>query len=312
MNKTNLEKRIYKAQCYGNVEPIEYMTPYPNLPALVEGQNVKYKDHLLYHDLDMTNEDFFKLVQKTTHWLKASGAKPKDRVLISGIQFPWAECIAFAVWTIGGTLVISNQDDYQTAKSLSKPKLTVQADINVEKEINAFDEQFEPEFNANLQDEALIYWANGKGIRLSHYNLLVNANGAQKKLDLFEQDTYLIQLKADSTAWVVLQAILPLYTGAGITSKNPKITISLPNQFNSTDYIVDFTWTNLKNTTPPRLFITPENTAVVSVGSSPVHMTKFELKNQNIYLSGHSVMMGYFDEEENENIFTDSSLVLQK
>ena len=84
------------------------------------------------------------------------------------------------------------------------------------------------------------------------------------------------------------------------------------NQFNSTDYIVDFNWTNLKNTTPPRLFITPENTAVVSVGSSPVHMTKFELKNKNLYLSGHSVMMGYFDEKENENIFTDSSLVLQK
>ena len=122
----------------------------------------------------------------------------------------------------------------------------------------------------------------------------------------------MIQLKSDSTAWVVLLAILPLYTGAGITSKNPKITISLPNQFNSTDYIIDFNWTNLKNTTPPRLFITPENTAVVSVGSSPVHMTKFELKNQNIYLSGHSVMMGYFDEKESENIFTDSSLVLQK
>ena len=312
MNKTNLEKRIYEAQCYGNVEPIEYMTPYPNLHALIEGQNVKYKDHLLYHDLNITNEDFFKLVQKSAHWLKASGVEPQDRVFMTDLAFPWAECIAFAVWTVGGTLVISNQEDIQTAISHCKPKYTVQPDTNVEKEIDAFNEQFDPDFKPNLQDEALIYWTKGKGIRLSHYNLLVNANGVQKKLDLFEQDTYLIQLKSDSTAWVVLQAILPLYTGAGIASKKSKITIGLPNQFNSADYIIDFDWTKLKNTTPPRLFITPENTAIVSVGSSPVHMTKFELKNQDLWLSGHSVMMGYLDKKESENIFIDGSLILQK
>ena len=97
MNKTNLEKRIYNAQCYGNIEPIEYMVPYPNLHALVEGQNVKYKDHLLYHDLSMTNEGFFIRVQKAAHWLKASGVHPKDRVMMAGLPFPTAEIIAYGI-----------------------------------------------------------------------------------------------------------------------------------------------------------------------------------------------------------------------
>ena len=35
---SDLKKLIYKAQCIGNVEPIEYMVPYPNLRALNEGK----------------------------------------------------------------------------------------------------------------------------------------------------------------------------------------------------------------------------------------------------------------------------------
>ena len=43
---SELKKQIYKAQCIGNVEPIEYMVPYPNLRALIEGQNIKYGKNL--------------------------------------------------------------------------------------------------------------------------------------------------------------------------------------------------------------------------------------------------------------------------
>ena len=38
---SDLKKRIYQAQCIGNVEPIEHMVPYPNLRSLVDGQNIK-------------------------------------------------------------------------------------------------------------------------------------------------------------------------------------------------------------------------------------------------------------------------------
>ena len=44
--KKELKERIYKAQCIGNVEPIEYMIPYPSMRSLIEGQNIKFsQDH---------------------------------------------------------------------------------------------------------------------------------------------------------------------------------------------------------------------------------------------------------------------------
>ena len=46
---SELKKQIYKAQCIGNVEPIEYMVPYPNLRALIDGQNIKYGEKMVYH-----------------------------------------------------------------------------------------------------------------------------------------------------------------------------------------------------------------------------------------------------------------------
>lgn len=40
----DMKKEIYQAQCIGNVEPIEYMIPYPSMRSLIEGQNIKYSD----------------------------------------------------------------------------------------------------------------------------------------------------------------------------------------------------------------------------------------------------------------------------
>ena len=37
--RSQIEKKIYQAQTIGNVAPIEYMVPYPNTSALIEGQN---------------------------------------------------------------------------------------------------------------------------------------------------------------------------------------------------------------------------------------------------------------------------------
>ena len=48
--KSDIEKKIYQAQSIGNVEPIEYMVPYPNTSALIEGQNIKFSEQLLIVD----------------------------------------------------------------------------------------------------------------------------------------------------------------------------------------------------------------------------------------------------------------------
>ena len=45
--KNNLEERIYSAQTIGNVEPIEYMTPYPSIRSLIEGQTIKFGEQTI-------------------------------------------------------------------------------------------------------------------------------------------------------------------------------------------------------------------------------------------------------------------------
>ena len=52
---SDLKERIYQAQCLGNVQPIEHMVPYPNLRALVDGQNIKYGEKLVYADNKLTS-----------------------------------------------------------------------------------------------------------------------------------------------------------------------------------------------------------------------------------------------------------------
>ena len=59
MQNHNIDKLIYKAQTIGNIEPIEYMTPYPSTQALIEGQNIKYGKHIVYDDYNISNYDFY-------------------------------------------------------------------------------------------------------------------------------------------------------------------------------------------------------------------------------------------------------------
>ena len=70
---TDLQQRIYQAQCLGNVEPIEHMVPYPNLRALVDGQNVKYGKKMVYADLGLTSDKVYRLAQQTANWLISEG-----------------------------------------------------------------------------------------------------------------------------------------------------------------------------------------------------------------------------------------------
>ena len=41
--------------------------------------------------------------------------------------------------------------------------------------------------------------------------------------------------------------------------------------------------------------ICPENTAAISVGSNPIHLTDFYLNKNDLQIKGHSVMMGYLN-----------------
>ena len=113
--KSELQKRIYRAQCIGNVEPIEHMVPYPNLRALVDGQNVKYGEKMVYADLGLTSDKVYRMAQQTANWLVSEGVQPKDRIIIDQLPFPQCEIIAFGIWTLGSSLVLTGDGDLNGA-----------------------------------------------------------------------------------------------------------------------------------------------------------------------------------------------------
>ena len=286
---SDIKKRIYRAQCIGNVEPIEHMVPYPNLRSLVDGQNIKYGEKMVYADLGLTSDKIYRLAQQTANWLIDKEVKPKDRVLIDKLPFPQTEILAFGIWTLGATIVITGDENLVEAEKAISPTITIDIETDYFEKIKSFPENYDPAFKPLLQHEAMIYWDKGKGIRLSHYNLLVNANGIQHAIDLFENQTYHVNLEPNSTAWVILQAILPLYTGAPLTANNPDMTIGI----NKGDYKICFEWDSLEETSPPSLYVCNENTAFLSMNKSPIHLSAFDNDTNPTKISGHSVMMGY-------------------
>ena len=305
---SDLKKRIYRAQCIGNVEPIEHMVPYPNLRSLVDGQNIKYGEKMVYADLGLTSDKIYRLAQQTANWLIDKEVKPKDRVLIDKLPFPQTEILAFGIWTLGATIVITGDENLVEAEEAISPTKTINIETDYFEKIKSFPENHDPTFKPLLQHEAMIYWNKGKGIRLSHYNLLVNANGIQHAIDLFENQTYHVNLEPNSTAWVILQAILPLYTGAPLTANNPDMTIGI----NKGDYKICFEWDSLEETSPPSLYVCNENTAFLSMNKSPIHLSAFDNDTNPTKISGHSVMMGYIDNKLNEKAYLKDSLKINK
>ena len=305
---SDIKKRIYRAQCIGNVEPIEHMVPYPNLRSLVDGQNIKYGEKMVYADLGLTSDKIYRLAQQTANWLIDKEVKPKDRVLIDKLPFPQTEILAFGIWTLGATIVITGDENLVEAEEAIFPTITIDIETDYFEKIKSFPENYDPTIKPLLQHEAMIYWNKGKGIRLSHYNLLVNANGIQHAIDLFENQTYHVNLEPNSTAWVILQAILPLYTGAPLTANNPDMTIGI----NKGDYKICFEWDSLEKTSPPSLYVCNENTAFLSMNKSPIHLSAFDNDTNPTKISGHSVMMGYIDNKLNEKAYLKNSLKINK
>ncbi|HCI16956.1 MAG: hypothetical protein HN927_07705 [Candidatus Marinimicrobia bacterium] len=304
---TGLKQNIYNAQCIGNVEPIEYMVPYPNLRSLVEGQNVKYGEKMVYADLGLTSDKVYRLAQQTANWLVSEGVKPKDRILMDQLPFPQCEILAFGIWTLGASLVLTGDGNLNGANKSAAPVLTITGESNYFKKIKPFSEDHNPSFKPLLQHEAMVFWNKGVGIQLSHYNLLVNANGIQHAIDLFEDQTYHINIPPNSMPWVILQTMLPLYTGAPLTSDNPDMRLGI----NEGDFQIRFAWDKLKDTSPPSLYVCNENTAFIAMNKMPIHLTAMDDDTSPQTITGHSVMMGYLEDALNEKVFTGNSLKIK-
>ncbi len=304
--KTDLEKRIYQAQCIGNVEPIEYMIPYPSMRSLIEGQNIKFSEQVIIEDSSITNLKFYGFVQQTAHWLDSIGLKPRERIIISELEYPQAEILLYGIWHLGAIAVIPANMDVDRVKQKSDTSLLVDQGIDLFENIKDFPTKFEPKYKPLLNDEALVTFEKEQGIRLSHYNLLVNVNSIQKVLSIKSRTRYKSSLKPRSTGWVVFQAILPIYCGCIYDTVNPDFTIGETGN----DFNLRYDLQNMSEFSKTDIAICPENSAGLSLEGLPVHLTDFSLKNGELKLQGHSVMMGYLDDSANKSSFRNNALYI--
>ena len=237
------------------------------------------------------------------------GVKPQSYVFLPNVPFPYREIILYGIWNLGAIVVISNTGEIPVEPTLNFKNI-ISKDFNFENEFFNKNKKFNPQFRPNLMDEAMIYFNNNNAFKYSHYNLLVNANGIQKKIKLNRGESVKINIPNTSISWVILQAILPLLTGTSLTYKNPKYLFSLPEQFENPNYIIREKWVNIDSTIPPTIFILPENSGALSINKEPIHLTDYKFNNNKLELIGHSVMMGYLDKAKNDKCFFNQVLTI--
>ena len=298
-NLLKIKKNIYNAQCIGNVEPIEFMIPYPSMRSLIEGQNIKYSKQTIIEKPHITNLDFYNYIQRTANWLESIGAKPKQSIIIPNLEYPQSEILLYGIWQLGAVAVINAYLDHsKIANQLDDPML-LSNKISLFNEIKNFPEKYNPKYKPNLSEEALITFETSNGIKLSHYNLLVNANSIQKALNIKSRTKIYCNLEPNTSAWAVFKAILPIYSGCIFDKDNPDLSINTQDG----DYLLRYDFKNLKNFSKNDIAICPENTAAISVGPHPIHLTDFFLNKSSLRVKGHSLMMGYLDQQLNNSSF---------
>ena len=304
--KTDLEKQIYQAQCIGNVEPIEYMIPYPSMRSLIEGQNIKFSEQVIFEKLSITNLKFYELIQQTAHWLDSIGLKPKERIILTELDFPQTEILLFGIWHMGAIAVIPANESLGSVKKYCDTNLVIESGINLFDAIKNLPTSFDPKYKPLLDNEALVTFEKGVGIRLSHYNLLVNTNSIQKVINLKSRTRFSCNLKPVSSAWAVLKAILPIYCGCIFDTQNPEFTIGESDA----DFIIRKDLENLNDFGKNELAVCPENAAILTKGKEALHLTEFHIKESELEIHGHSVMMGYVDDALNEERFRKGAFFL--
>ena len=304
--KKSIKTRIYNAQCIGNVEPIEYMIPYPSMRSLIEGQTIKFSNEILMEKLKITNHDFYSYVQQTSNWLDDLGIKPKSRLVLPQLKYPQTEILIYGIWNLGASAVLPSNLSINQIKDKSDSQKLIPSNTNLFSKIKKYSKEYEPKYKPLLSDEAVLTFEKEAGVRLSHYNLLVNASGIQKALNLKSRTRIYCDIKKLSTSWVVFQVILPIYCGCIYDNLKPEVSIGKSGH----DYILRNDLQNLNTFSKNDISISIENTAALSIGGKPIHLSSYNIYKNKIIIKGHSVMMGYINNQTNEESFKDSGLTL--
>ena len=170
--------------------------------------------------------------------------------------------------------------------------------------IKTYPKMYNPQYKPLLSDEAILTFEKGPGIRLSHYNLLINVNGIDKAIRTSEAESYCCDLNNRTIDWVIFKAILPIYSNLMTIDENPDIKIGNLNA----DFNIRYDLKNYNTFKGNDIAMCVENSGAIAVGRQPIHLTSFKIKEKHLKLNGHSVMMGYLDAKLNTKVFKDNSL----
>ncbi len=299
---------IYKAQTVGNIEPIEYMIPYPSTQAIIEGQIIKYKNEKVFKDYGLTNIDFFNSIQRTSNWLNDQGVLPKDKVVINDNSFLNSILLLYGLWHIGAIAVFLEKENYSPKNKLNAKCLDYSGDLIEVTESQS--SHFIPKYKPLLNDHAVVVVSNDKTVFLSHYGLLVNANGLQKLLNLKKQQSFFCDIKPKTSFWVVICAILPIYAMAIFTSKSPSIFLTYDNIDIEDGFKLREDWVNIDNYKVNELSLCKENSAILTLKNNPIHLTDYKIIEDELWLKGHSLMNRYF--EKDKMVFKDDYLIIKE
>ena len=299
---------IYKAQTIGNIEPIEYMIPYPSTQAIIEGQIIKYKNEKVFKDYGFTNIEFFNIIQKVSNWLSDQGILPKDKVVIDENSFLNSILLLYGLWHIGAIAVFLEREIHPPKLKLNIKCLDYSDDLI--KITESHSSHFIPKYKPLLNDDAIVVVSNDKTVFLSHYGLLVNANGLQKLLSLKQHQSFFCDIKPKTSFWVVLCAILPIYAMATFTSKSPSILLTYDDIDVKDGFKLREDWVNINNYKINELALCKENSAVLALNNSPIHLTDYKIIEDELWLKGHSLMNRYF--EKDKMVFKDDYLIIKK
>ena len=299
---------IYKAQTIGNIEPIEYMIPYPSTQAIIEGQIIKYKNEKVFKDYGLTNIDFFNSIQRTSNWLNDQGVLPKDKVVINDNSFLNSILLLYGLWHIGAIAVFLEKENYSPKNKLNAKCLDYSGDLI--KVTESHSSHFIPKYKPLLNDDAVVVLSNYKTVFLSHYGLLVNANGLQKLLSIKQQQSFFCDIKPKTSFWVVLCAILPIYAMTTFTSKSPSILLTYDNIDIKDGFKLREDWINIDNYEINELALCKENSAAFNLNNNPIHLTDYKIIEDELWLKGHSLMNGYF--EKDKMVFKDDYLIIKR
>ena len=302
--KTDIKTKIYSAQCIGNVEPIEYMTPYPSMRSLIEGQTIKFSDQIMDEISNITNQDFFDLVMQTSNWLQSIGIEPKQRVIVPKLEHLECQILLFGIWNIGCSAVFTQGQSIGKIEKRIVDAQIVKLNESLFDTIKTYSNKYLAKHKPLLGDEAVLSFEKESGIRLSHYNLLINVNGIQKAIGLQGRTRFHCDLRTGSICWIIFQAILPVHCGLIYNKINPELTIGESGK----DYNLRHDLNNLSSFSSNDIAICIENTAALSINGGPIHLSDYDMLNDGIRIRGHSVMMGYLDDEINEVAFENGGL----